>query len=49
MSRTETILRRILERTKKPGSIRCFLIALIFPEFHDIMGDLADLCEEHKL
>ena len=39
---------KILRRTEKPGIIRTFLIALIFPEFSDICGDLADLCRMFK-
>jgi hypothetical protein len=49
MSPSETILRRILARTDKPGRVRRFLIAVIFPEFHDILGDLHDLCDHLKL
>lgn len=49
MSPAETILRRILARTDRPGRIRRLLIAFIFPEFHDILGDLSELSDHLKL
>ena len=41
-------MEKILRRTQKPGVIRTFLIGLIFPEFSEICGDLADLCRMFK-
>jgi hypothetical protein len=41
-------MRVILKLTQRPGRIRAFLIGLIFPEFGDICGELANLCRMFK-
>lgn len=37
------LLEEILVETKRPGAIRCWFIGFWFPEFHTILGKLANL------
>ena len=41
-------LKKVLDRSAKVGPFRAFVIGLIFPEFADICGDMADLCRMLK-
>jgi hypothetical protein len=45
------LLESILAHSKRPGVIRTWIIAFLFPEFYEIMGELAKLAgitENHR-
>ncbi len=48
-SDAERILRRTLGRIDQVGRVRQFLISIFFPEFYDIVGDLAELSDHLEL
>lgn len=40
------ILTQILRLTEKPGTVRAWVIGIIFPEFGEILGKLSELSNE---